>query len=279
MKLAKVLIALAIVFSSCSNDQTPVSSNHEVALLLSGKETTVVTAATKGIADLTRVGVYALQTGENAVSLETTPFKNVLYTATGTDGSFVSESPIILESKKTYCVCGYAPFQESTPVDASVISFVHGIDVLYAPSTPVAISGAVASASLSLEHKMSQIRFVLVPGEGSPVLTSATFSATGFNESCLLNLNNGTITPVFGKGASVNHTDQFICFIPDSSSMNLDVKITTADNKVYRGTISRVFKASESYTYTLTVSKTEMGITGDIVAWEPVDGGNYTIHE
>lgn len=278
MKLDRILIVLTVILSACSNEQIPASFDSKVTLSLSGKNTDIVT--TKGNLPVsTKVGVYALQTGVDAATLANTPFKNALYIANGSDEFFSSISPIVLESKKPYRVCAYAPFLETIPSDASAISFIHGTDVLYAPITPITISSSVASAELNFEHKMSQIKFILVSGLGSPILAGAKLSVTGFNESCTLNLDDGVITPILGKGSTVSQIDQFVCFVPDSSLMNLAVKITTIDNWVCKGTISRVFKSSESYTYTLTVSKTELGIVGEVVNWELVNGGNLNVTE
>lgn len=274
-----MFIALAIVFACCTNKQE-VAPTGRATLSLTGSAGSIV--ATKATIDLlasTNVGVYALQTGATPTTLVNTPFKNAPYTATGIGGAFTSTAPFVLESAKAYNVCAYAPRQATAPSDASAVSFAHGADVLYAPNTPVSISGTVASAVLSFEHKMSQIKFMLASGVGAPILTGATINVTGFNESCTLNLADGTIIPVVGAGATVTDIAKAVCFAPNATSMVLNLTVTTSDNRVFYGTISATFLASRSYTYTLTLNKNDaqLGITGTVVDWIPVDGGNVSV--
>jgi hypothetical protein len=281
MKINWGLIILTIAFGACSNKQNPEPSDGKATLSISGNAGDItITKASIDLPASTDVGVYVLQTGMSPATMANTPFKNVLYTATGTGGAFTSNSPIVLENVKTYNVCAYTPRLQSTPPDASSVSFQHGTDVLYTSSTAITITGTVASATLSFEHKMAQIKFVLASGVGSPNITGATLNVTGFNESGAINLTDGSISAVMGKGAIITDVDKAICFVPNVASMTLAITVNTTDNRAFTGSISRVFNAANSYTYTITLNKnnTQLNVTGEVVNWIPVDGGSISVN-
>lgn len=237
----------------------------------------IVTRSITDLPDSTRTGVYALETDSRAATaLTKTLYQNVLYMATGKDGRFISTSPIALAKGNSYQTCAYAPYQ-SVVNDPTAIAFTHGTDVLYAPSVPVTISGSTASATLTYAHMLSQIQFILIPGDGSPDLTGATLNVAGFYASCTLNMMNGTITPVTGSGATVTDINRSVCFVTDTRQMVLKMTVTTIGGRVYTGMISRVFLPSYSYTYTLMVNNTELEIFGQIVDWVPIKGGGISV--
>ncbi len=287
MKKANLMFAvLAIALASCSNKQQEgTSPSGNATLSLTGKSAGMLITKASSI-DLpanTTVGVYATQTNGIASTLVNTQFKNAPYMATGTGGAFTSTAPFILTSTNTYNVCAYAPQMSTTPTDPTAVSFNHGDDVLFAPNAPVTFSGTTvktATAALSFVHKMSQIKFTLVSGAGSPapVIEGATLKVTGFNASCTMDLNTGVITPVGVNGASITQIGTPVCFVPNNA-MSLSVTITTTDGKMWYGTINATFNASSSYSYTLTLNKNDaqLGITGTVVDWTPVDGGDVSI--
>lgn len=286
MKKNWIYAILAIALVSCSNNQEPANQNSgkDVALSLNGSSETMITTKAETKIDLpasTPVGVYALETGTAPTTLVTTPFKNVLYTATGTAGGFTTTTPIYLQSTKHYTACAYAPLVENI-MDVSAIPFVHGNDVMYAQQETVVItpgSPATASAAFTFRHKMSQIKFTLASGTGSPSLTGAVLSVKGFNASCTMDLSTGAITPIVGTGATVNEADKAICFIPNIPEMTLDVKVTTSDNRSYTGTITRPFSAANSYSFKITLNQNDskLSITGQVVDWTPINGGDVSL--
>jgi len=284
-----LLILTVVMLSSCTKEQE--QPENRVPLLLSGS-TTMPVSITRGnnqsatrsgspTVDLpasTQAGVYALATGTNATTVTTTTQKNTLYTATGSNGSFTTATPITLEYRQSYQVCAYAPYQ-STVSDPTAVTFNHGTDVLYAPLTNVTITGPTATAALQFVHKVSQIQFNLTAGTGTPDLTGVTLSVSGFKSTCTLNLSDGTMTPVSGSGATVTDQNKAVCFIPDSHPMTLSIAVSTKDGKSYTGTITQTFSASNSYSYTLTVNKsqTELGVSLQLVDWITVSGGSVKV--
>jgi hypothetical protein len=282
MKKVWILAVMAIAFASCSQDQdTPsVSTKGDVALSLTGSTSgMVVTKASVELPAATQVGVYALETAPGSFDVTTTPLKNKLYAATGVAGAFTTTTPLYLVHTKTYQALAYAPYQSSISDDKAV-SFAHGADVLYASPANVTISGVAspwsASAALTFVHKMSQVKFTLVSGAGTPDLTGATLKVAGFNESCTMNLADGTITPVKGLGATITEAAKAICFVPNTTDMTLNFAVTTTDGRVYTGTLVKTFGAGNSYAYTVTLNKneTKLDITGTVVDWVNVNGGD-----
>ena len=138
---------------------------------------------------------------------------------------------------------------------------------------------ATASAALSFTHQMSQISFTLVPGVGSPDLTNAVLEVGGFAASCTMNLSDGALTPVAASSAVINQVATPICFVP--GALTLAVSVKTADGKTYSGALNRTFVAGSSYSYTLTLNKTEkiLGVTGTVVDWVTVPSGDVDLKE
>jgi hypothetical protein len=282
MKKVWILAVMAVAFASCSHDQDvpSVSTKGDVALSLKGNASGMaITRANVELPSATEVGVYSLETAPGSFDVTTTPFKNKLYKATGSAGAFTSAAPIYLWHTKTYKTLAYAPYQAAISNDKAV-SFAHGLDVLYASSTDVAITGTdpawAASAALSFVHKMSQIKFTLVAGTGAPELIGATFKVTGFNESCTMNMTDGVVTPVKGLGASISESGKAVCFVSDVADMNLSFSVATTDGRVYNGTLVKTFLPGNSYSYTVTINKndTKLSITGTVVDWVNVNGGD-----
>jgi hypothetical protein len=282
VKKVWILAVMAIAFASCSQDQdTPnVSAKGDVALSLTGSASGMaITKANVELPASTQVGVYALETAPSSFDVVTTPLKNRLYVATGAAGAFTATTPLYLVHTRSYKALAYAPYQ-SLISDDKAVSFAHGTDVLYASPVSVAITGTVepwsASAALSFVHKMSQAKFTLVSGAGTPDITGATLKVTGFNESCTIDLTDGTVTPVAGAGASVTEAGKAVCFVPNTADMTLNFSVTTTDGRVYNGTLVKTFLAGNSYAYTITLNKneTKLDITGTVVDWVNVNGGD-----
>lgn len=287
MKKKLLLVAaLAVAISSCTNEQpTSLSSAQgDVVLSLSGKTTGVVNVSTR-VGDnfpATNVGVYAM---ESSATVTNTSLANALYTVDDA-GLFNSASPLKLNSKYAYTVCAYAPQGVVSNVEA--VPFTHGVDVLYATAVPVAFTAAnfpvappTASASLVFSHKMAQIKVSLKAGVGiqNSDLETATVKVSGFNESCTLNLVDGTIKPILGAGALITKAGEATCFIPNEKETKYSVSIMIGTRE-YTGDIVCASKGNESYSYTLTINKNDaiVGITGKIVDWTNVPGAEIQVH-
>ncbi len=278
MKRTWIFAVIPVLLAGCSLENNPDQYDGKVSLSLTGDSRELIITRGSGVQlpPSTEIGVYVLQTG---ATRESTRYRNILYTATGSNGILSSPNPAALDIANSYNVLAYAPRLGTEPANASAVRFNHGTDLLYAPLTGVTIASATATANLLFEHKMSQITFTLASGAGTPDLTGALLQVTGFSEYASLDLGTGILTAVAGSGASVTETSNSICFVP--GSLTLAVRVTTADNREYSGTITRNggFVASESYTYTLTLNKNDalLGVTGHLVDWTPVSGGNISV--
>jgi hypothetical protein len=277
MKILQVIVFALILMGCTKSAYSP--SEEKIALSVRGNAgEMVLTRASVDLPVSTQVGVYVLETGATPNTFATTTYKNVLYKATGSSGQFTSESPALLHAGKSYKACAYGPALSGTPTDAAAIAFAHGLDVVYAPLTDVTISGPSASAALTFVHKMSQIKFTLNNAPGTPDLTGATLNVTGFNQSCTLNLSDGSVTPVTGSGAFISLIDQPVCFVPSSSPMTLTINVTLSNNRVFSGTITRQFTPSSSYSYSVSLKNDmELQISCSVVDWSPVNGGSADV--
>lgn len=278
MKKAWMFVVIPALLTGCSPENNPSWHERGVPLTLTGdsREPLITRGSNVPLPPSTEVGVYVLPT---SMPFAATPYRNILYSATGNNGILISSNPAVLNIADSYDVLAYAPRLETEPADATVVRFNHGTDLLYAPRTGVTISGATAAADLLFEHKMSQMMFTLVSGTGNPDLTNAVLQVSGFSEYANLDLTTGILTAVTGSGAFVTEISNSICFVP--GELTLVVTVTTADNREYSGTITRAggFVASESYTYTLTLNKNDasLGVTGHLIDWMPVSGGNISV--
>ena len=298
MKKFWILAAFAAMFASCSNDQdspSSVEAKGDTELKIGGSsDQLVVTKANVNLTKDTKIGVYAyIKTGANATTLTTTPFKNAEYVAVGTDNTFTSLAPINLYHANTYNAIAYAP-RVSAVTDPAAVEFTHGSDVLYAAEQNVTISALgttpetyKASTDFIFKHMLSQIKFTLVEGTGyvATDLVGATYKVTGLYGKCTMNLNTGVITPTPVKvddattSATITEKDKAMCFIPSSSDMTLEIEVTLANATVCKGTLVKTFTPGSSYSYNLKVNKNDakLEVTGQVVDWVPVSGGDINI--
>lgn len=300
MKKFWILAAFAAMFASCSNDQdTPssVEAKGDTELKIGGSANElVVTKANVNLLANTKIGVFAyIKTGTKATTLETTSFKNVEYSAKGTDATFTALKPINLWHENTYHAIAYSP-KVATISDATKVDFVHGNDVMYASEAAIAIAEVTpattpatytASTDFLFKHVVSQINFAVKEGVGMVAadLANATLSATGFFGKCTMDLNTGKITPTAivatdaTTQATITEKDKAICFIPNGTDMTLDIKVILADGRECNGTLKVAFAAGSSYKYTIVVNKNDskLVITGQVVDWTVVDGGDVPI--
>jgi len=275
-------LVLFAALCSCNDNTIAPTTKGEAILTLTGNTISLAptrSGTSKNLQDGTEVGVYVVQTNGEITTLASTPYINGLYKVAGTDGAFVCATPFVLYDGSNYTACAYSPRLDKVDIGANALSFGHGTDVLYAPSSNVTISGATASAALSFTHQMSQISFTLVSGVGAPDLTDAVMEVSGFSDSCTMNLADGVITPIVGSGEVINQVATPICFVP--GALTLSVFVKTADGKTYNGNLNRTFMAGSSYNYTLTLNKTEgmLGVSGTVVDWVTVPGGNVELND
>ena len=292
MKKFWILAAFAAMFASCSNDQdtqSSVEAKGDTELKIGGSsDQLVVTKANVNLTKDTKIGVYAyIKTGGNATTLVTTPFKNAEYIAVGTDNTFTSLAPINLYHANTYNAIAYAP-RVSTVADPAAVEFVHGNDVLYAAEQNVTITALgttpetyKATTDFIFKHMLSQIKFTVVEGTGyvAADLVGATYKVTGLYGKCTMNLNTGVVTPDATTSAIITEKDKAMCFIPSSADMTLEIEVTLANATVCKGTLVATFAPGSSYSYNLKVNKNDakLEVTGQVVDWVPVSGGDINI--
>lgn len=275
-------IALLAILCGCNDNTLAPNTKGEVTLTLTGNTVSMSSmrnSTSNDLQDGTEVGVYVLQTSGVQTTLASTPYVNGLYTVSGSDGAFVCANPFVLYDGISYVVCAYSPRLAEVSPEADSLPFNHGTDVLYAPSSNVTITGTIAAAALSFSHKMSQISFTLASGVGSPDLTNAALEVSGFTTSCTMNLADGTLTPGVASGAVINQLATLVCIVP--GTLALTIAVRTIDGKTYDGVLERTFAAGSCYNYTLTLNKTEetLGVTGRVVDWETVSGGDVEMNE
>lgn len=274
IKTAISILLAASILSSCSKE--PKAPEGKVALQLSGStHAMVVNRSVSAMPDGYSLGVYIPELDGN-INTSTLAI-NKEYTSDGT--SLTCSTPTYLELSKSYDIYSYSPYKSAVS-DPEAIEFTHGEDLLWAPKTTISnVSESNCSANLAFMHQTSQVKFNVVVDpkfdsdddsvpDNTELDASSSIKVTGFAPTATLKLTDGTLTLGSGTSPEIVATskdtagkytlttgDPVCFFIPsDGTKKDLTIVVTHAGINL-TGTISRVWVAGESYTYTVTATK------------------------
>lgn len=284
--MKKVLLFAAIAALATTGCTKETQNSNEAYLKFSMQVTP--TKADVNLDANTVVGAYVYNTTDGE-ALATAGTSNLSYTVQA-DGSLVGSS-VPLTLAKAYGVQAYAPYK-ATVADVAAVGFVHGDDVLYAPEATIASATAGANTvALKFVHKMSQVKFTVAYGDGATdketdyPIAGATVSVTGFYDGCTMNLADGTITLGANKDAEITELSKAICFVPNTTEvLSLPVTVTVPHSDgvsaslTFTGGLSKQFVPGESYSYVIKIVDSGLTITGTVVDWVAVDGGDITVN-
>jgi hypothetical protein len=281
-------IALVLLLTGCTSVALEESAKQTVPLSLSAGYSADTTLGALNDTDLPsgiNTGIYVAQ---KDTAIGASYFANQLYLS-GVSGSLSTDSNVSLTIGRSYDIYAYAPYQ-ATITNPDSIVITHGTDALWTQKTTLNnVSQDNHSVSLAFSHRAAQVSFKVVLADGftassTPVTSDSKIAVSGFYDQGTLDIKTGVLTPGLlltkvmsgsgvGTAGSMTLSIDATCFIPDTTAMNLAVKVTHGGH-VYSATISHLFTTGSYTQYTVTVkdSNIPLGITGTIVDWVPVTG-------
>jgi hypothetical protein len=281
-------IAFVLLLSGCTSVAVEESVIQTVPLTLSARYSADIALGTRSSTDMSSGITTGIYVAQKDTGIGASYYTNQLYLC-GASGALSTERNVFLTVGRDYDIYAYAPYQATVTNQDSIV-MVHGMDVLWAQkATLSSVSEDNHSASLAFSHRVAQVSFKVVFASdfsiGSPTFTSdSKIEVSGFYDQGTLDVATGVLTPgplrtkvMSGSGSgtvgSMTLGIDSTCFIPDTTAVNLAIKVTHG-GYIYNATISHLFTAGSYTQYTVTVKGVSLplGITGTIVDWVPVTG-------
>ena len=232
------------------------------------------------------IGVTVLNTSGG--NYDGTAYSNIKFTSsgTGTSQTWAGASTVKLSATEGYCYA-YYPYSGTASSITSIPVSAGGTDYMYA--SRVGVNDKVKTATLSMKHALSAIRFSLKRGTyaGTGKVTAVSVSSAALGSTGTLNATTGAVTAA-NKGTAVSQSANLTL---NSNVQNVDVVMVpsgtaglitlsvTIDGKAYSTTVSSTTIAQGNcYTYTLTVNAGALALSGvKVGAWGYNSAGAPTI--
>lgn len=289
MKKYVIIAAAALALTACSSDDNltdgePVAAQIRATI---GNRATSRAIDTEWAKD-DAIGIY----------MGDARYINYKYVTAEADGVFSGTVMYFQNKREPVTLTAYYPFTGSEGEDPVKITAVTTIDkqnaddqatydFLYARMENV-VGGDNPNVNFSFSHKMSKLSFVFNNGNetynggadvskiksvvisglrlnGSFDTRTGVCSATGDTEPMTIELAEGTIT-------SGEPLSPLILFPQEITEVRM--RITDSDDQYYECTLDfpgNALKSGENYKFTITVKKTQMNVSSEIVDWHSVD--------
>ncbi len=292
MKSINLFLSIcALFFTSCDNELTDsdlYGGGNDLSIsVLTHTESKGVLSSTY-LPSESQIGVCVTNTSGG--NYDGHSYNNILFTANGSDASqiWTPSSAIQLSMNEGSC-SAYYPYSSSVNDITKVpVSTSGQLDYLYA--TPVLVNAENKTATLSMKHALSVVRFAVKKGTyyGSGKLTSVSVKSSALGTTATLNAKTGALSNVAGKNSAIsvsksitlNSAVQYInvIVIPTESTADLMLSVKI-DGVSYSKVISNSLVAKANCnTYTLTVNKGELALSGmKIGNWSYNDSGSLVI--
>lgn len=304
MKQYLILAAAAMTLAACSNDD---DCSKKVAAQISAGLSAANTRAVDATWNADKIGVSV--TGGTSYTNQ-----QYSTTSTGTTAGFTAVGDgIFFQDTQTCTFSAYAPYQSAggtvdvdtknnnTSDKQESIDFLYAAEATASESSPkVSFTDNTASSGkdCSFHHKMARLQIVLQTSTADGFSASDIFDAenkvtlSGLKHTGTFDTTTGTAA-VSASATAVNdwditsckHTDDesaytrtysLILLPQDASQTKLPIKITINGNTYTNDSdIKPNLEAGYSYTYTITVKKTGLTVSGcTIAAWAEGSSGN-----
>lgn len=299
-----MLIAAALVFAACSNENDP-ADNGPVAAQINAEigDMTPRASGTLWVNGTDAIGVSVVSV-ENSGK---TTGANVKYNKTA--AGWEADSPIYFEDLNEVTFRAYYPFQGESGTDAGTISkTISASDQTTAEQPKIDFmfaTGATASKNspnvsftgdYKFKHCMSQLTLTFKAGTDVTLPDKLTgYTLKGLIMAGTFNTKTGeakaktegSTTADLSFTFTVNEGDSYttapVILYPQSTANNqFDIEVTV-EGETFKATLTlpnetnNTFKAGVNLTYTVTINKTGLGISSaDIEDWTSVTGTNGT---
>lgn len=278
MKKIILLAAVAITLAACNNEDNYI--DEPVAAHIS---------ATIGGDAQSRASDVTWDPGDNIGISMSDRYLNIEYTTENGDGIFTGNTMFFRNKQEQVTITAYYPYtgsegeapgliEASTGADRQTVTEQPKIDFLYAVKENV--SGSEPDVKLSFSHKMSKLTFIFKSGNDGTDINKIT--------SCEINglVLDGTFNTATGEcvaktdtpSAALNLTMTLTNDKASASAIifpqavnKLSMKLHDTENQNYAcelnlGTAG--ITAGNNYLFTITVMKTGLSVTADIIDWK-----------
>jgi hypothetical protein len=297
MKKVKILTMAALaatLVTSCNSNDEVINGNEPVAVqFAAGNTASVVTRAADaewsagdsiGIFMYDATGALGTDIVENA--------DNIRYNSAGGTGA-VAFTVNTASQQIFYPVSGnvkfvaYYPYQTplsdySLPVSVASQSSQSAIDLLYAPAG-TSYNKESSTVNLPFAHKLVKLAFNISNGAGvTASLAGLTVTVDGQLPDGMLDLADGTVT-ASGTAQEITcltngaGTSSEAIVLPAASNSGKKFYFNNGVDAPFTADIpDAAWIAGNKYTYTVTLQKSAVIITGEIAPWTTGGGGNVT---
>ena len=306
-----IMAAAAMTLAACSNDENMEMTDGPVEARITAGLSAPTTRAIGTNWNADRIGVWVKDAP--ASDMETL-YKNVLYTTTSTSATAeftatTGEGIFFQDADETVTFAAYAPYQESDAnetlpgnngkVDVKTDNMntatdQEKIDFLFAEGAEASRASSTVSFTddHSFHHKMAQLNVVfqtsITDGFGPDDIFGGSFNLGGLIHEGTFNVTDGTTATTGSEvadwdisgckytDASTTRTYSLILLPQDLTSKALNVKVgiggqTYSNNN----TINPNLQAGYTYTYTITVKKSGLVVSGcTITNWNTGSTGS-----
>ena len=306
-----IMAAAALTLAACSNDENMEMTDGPVEARITAGLSAPTTRAIGTNWNADRIGVWVKDAP--ASDMETL-YKNVLYTTTSTGATAdftatTGEGIFFQYADETVTFAAYAPYQESDAnetlpgnngkVDVKTDNMntatdQEKIDFLFAEGAEASRASSTVSFTddHSFHHKMAQLNVVfqtsITDGFGPDDIFGGSFNLGGLIHEGTFNVTDGTTATTGSEvadwdisgckytDAATTRTYSLILLPQDLTSKALNVKVgiggqTYSNNN----TINPNLQAGYTYTYTITVKKSGLVVSGcTITNWNTGSTGS-----
>jgi hypothetical protein len=272
----------AFILAACTNEESSVADfTHPVAVSFTGEVSEAQTRAEVYSNDNlpTNIGISILQL--NYSNREESDYRNVEYSWDEESNTYATLNPFYFETaqEEAYFIA-YAPYSENVSqyhqIDISADEKGNVDDYVWAETESLDFSSfSDGPVKLTFKHMMSQIKVI-----GALDETSIKSEKT-YIESITLShvISSGKFSIVDGSveegedvssvSTSGEKTDIYTVIPQEGIVVTLTTKDTDASGttNTYQTTLPAL-ESGNSYTFTVTAEKTQLGVTAEVTEWE-----------
>lgn len=276
--ITMLTVALATLFTSCAGttiteEVTPVDERIKVNFTAGQSISATVTRVSGSTWELNdKIGVTMLNSECTTVIGS---YSNYRYDAStsGTSVGFTKSTGDMWFPSGNVDVCfvAYYPYNSSYINTIPINTQTKNEDIMWAKESG---NGFVdgKTVNLSFTHKLAKIVVKLVAGSNSPDLSTVQLNLeTGYSTGSL-DIKTGVITKsgsavdYLGELTATGVSNEYAMFIiPQTMPSNSYINLSTNDGQVDIMTDGKTFEAGKQYTYTVTVNKNPLTLTGTTI--------------
>lgn len=291
-KLLSALIITALLFASCSNDDSPEVNDGRVKFSSGISATPQTKVATDNAGNSTwslndPIGIYMVANGTMTIAESA---QNIPYMATTSaastsftpSGSTTIYYPVNTPAKVDFIA--YHPYQSSVSgyeysVDVSTQTSQTNIDLMYAATaitSPAGYDKTSADVNFTFDHQLVKLIMNVSTGTGVTGTVSAV-SITGMNTSAKFDLTGvagltdlGTPQAITPYTATAGTKYEAILLPAAALSSANKVTFTTSAGETFTWEMSddiNNLDAGSIYVYDITLTKYAVSATGSITKW------------